>query len=369
MSTRTPKQKYVTAITTFSAALGIGFVMQYGDAMASRWGEDQPIGGPSSLNAIKDSELPVTPVTAQSISVPESMFLPETEKPEIQVASSAAVPEELETPTFAALDAPTVDALPEPAEQPIVAVAAEAAPMIEMDALPEPVMQEQSCEPALTLTASGFAMVNLSYVAPCAADATVTVLHEEMMFEVVLDANGAFSMDVPVLAEEALFGVEDANGNTSFAITGVPEIAMYDRVVLQWQGAENLQLHALEFGASYGEEGHVWSAATGDRVNAASGTGGFLTRLGEASTETGYFADVYTFPTGLNALDGQVALSVEAEVTDLNCGQKVKAQTMQVLPNTRPDTNNLTMFMPSCDAIGEFLVLNNLFEDLTLASR
>ena len=34
-----------------------------------------------------------------------------------------------------------------------------------------------------------------------------------------------------------------------------------------------------------------------------------------------------------------------------------------------PSAIDLTMTLPDCDAIGEFLVLKNMFEDLTLAAK
>jgi len=326
MGRRSRKQRIRAAVSTFSIALGIGFVMQYGDAMASRWGDDQPVGGPDSIDRITDYA-DVTPVTA-SVAIPQSLLIPENKRPELQVASATEIPTELETPTFAPLTEPVVDALPEVIPEPIVEVAAIEVTDDIVDAMPTEDIAETVCEETLTATP-----------------------------------------DVPALSEEALFGVEAVEGETIFAIVAVPEIAMYDRVALQWRGRSDVQLHALEFGATYGEAGHVWAASTGDRVDAAAGEGGFLTRLGTGSETDGFFADVYTFPTGLSGQDGRIALTVETEVTAMNCGQAIQAQTMQVELGARPTTQSLSMTLPDCDAIGEFLVLKNMFEDLTLASR
>jgi len=367
MGRRSRKQRIRAAVSTFSIALGIGFVMQYGDAMASRWGDDQPVGGPDSIDRITDYA-DVTPVTA-SVAIPQSLLIPENKRPELQVASATEIPTELETPTFAPLTEPVVDALPEVIPEPIVEVAAIEVTDDIVDAMPTEDIAETVCEETLTATPTGFAMVTLDYAGSCNADTTVTILHEDMIFEAQTDANGMLSIDVPALSEEALFGVEAVEGETIFAIVAVPEIAMYDRVALQWRGRSDVQLHALEFGATYGEAGHVWAASTGDRVDAAAGEGGFLTRLGTGSETDGFFADVYTFPTGLSGQDGRIALTVETEVTAMNCGQAIQAQTMQVELGARPTTQSLSMTLPDCDAIGEFLVLKNMFEDLTLASR
>jgi hypothetical protein len=60
-------------------------------------------------------------------------------------------------------------------------------------------------------------------------------------------------------------------------------------------------------------------------------------------------------------------LSVEAEVSELNCGQEIEAQSLQVGSDGKLKTRNLTLAVPDCDAIGNFLVLNNLLEDLKVA--
>jgi len=44
-------RNYVTAGLTFSVALGIGFVMQHDDAIASRLGANDPVAGPETLAA------------------------------------------------------------------------------------------------------------------------------------------------------------------------------------------------------------------------------------------------------------------------------------------------------------------------------
>ena len=79
--------------------------------------------------------------------------------------------------------------------------------------------------------------------------------------------------------------------------------------------------------------------------------------------------EVYTFPTGTTSRDGSVALSVEAEVTAENCGRDVAAQSIQIDPASTLIAIDLTMTMPKCDAVGEFLVLKNMFKDLTLAAK
>jgi hypothetical protein len=61
-------------------------------------------------------------------------------------------------------------------------------------------------------------------------------------------------------------------------------------------------------------------------------------------------------------------VSVEAEITEANCGRDVAAQTFHVHAG-EIQTRDLSMTIPACDAVGDFLVLNNLIEDLKIAAN
>ena len=101
----------------------------------------------------------------------------------------------------------------------------------------------------------------------------------------------------------------------------------------------------------------------------ARGESGFLTPLGDATTPDALRAEIYTFPSGSATRSGDVVLSVEAEITSGNCDQQVEAQTLEIRKDDQLRTRNLTLHMPGCDATGDFLVLKNLVEDLTIAAR
>lgn len=80
-------------------------------------------------------------------------------------------------------------------------------------------------------------------------------------------------------------------------------------------------------------------------------------------------AEVYTFPSAKSVQDGVVDLSVEAEVTNTNCGLEIEAQTLEMTSNGQMKAHDLTLAVPDCGAIGTFLVLNNLVSDLKVASN
>ncbi|MFZ3580740.1 hypothetical protein ACOI1H_01040 [Loktanella sp. DJP18] len=345
-------RKAVTAGSTFCVALGIGFVMQYGDALASRLGVDEPIGGPA------DRFADVKPIvnTGDIVAVPSFMTL-HTPADSVELA---AIPREMVVPVMQmpglSFDAP--DTAP-------TAVRTDALTTTPMLAAPK----ADLCSPVMTATAQPMAMVRLTLADACQLSAPVTIHHQGMMFSAMTDADGLLTVDVPALARDALFMADFKAGSGAEASVQVPDLSDFDRAVLQWQGDDGMQLHALEFGAGYDDAGHIWAASVGKVDLAAAGTGGVLTSLGDGTVSNALRAEVYTYPTGRSARDGQIVLNVEAEITSGNCGRDVAAQSIQIGPYHPADAVDLTMTMPGCDAIGEFLVLNNMFADLTLAAK
>ncbi|MQQ08262.1 hypothetical protein GFB49_07345 [Epibacterium sp. SM1979] len=229
----------------------------------------------------------------------------------------------------------------------------EVAPEASRDVLP-------TCEITLDTQPSVNAMVELAMSAPCSSNQGVTVHHSGMIFKIALDVEGRATVVLPALKERAVFLVETSDGHSASAVETIADFSAFDRVVLQWGGTGGFELHAREFGASYGETGHVWSGA-------ASNGAGAVYLLGDASLHSPLMAEVYSLPKGITA-SGPVELTVEAEITDLNCDQTLAAQTLDLRDGTLR-SRDLVLNMPSCDANGDFLVLNNLVENLTIAAN
>ena len=326
------KKNLITAASTFSVALGVGFVMQYGSAGASRLQPAEDLSATVILPA--DIVMPVEASLALPLFMPQATPLLDIPVP-VQLAALNSVDENLFIPEIAA-----------PAAIP-----------------------EKSCEVAMGATVLPLAMVALSVTAPCEPNAALTIHHQGMMFTILTDAAGTTDILVPAMAQDAFFIAAFESGDGAVTSAEVPELANFDRAALQWQGVNAVQLHALEFGADYDTDGHVWSASSGELDFVAPSQAGFLVRLGDESRDTPLMVEVYTFPTGTVSRDGSVALTVEAEVTAENCGRDVAAQSIQIDPTSAPIAIDLTMTMPECDAVGEFLVLKNMFKDLTLAAK
>ncbi len=236
------------------------------------------------------------------------------------------------------------------------------------DALPSEVTAPNlTCDYTLTADNAQGAMVALSLDAPCAKNERFTLHHNGLMFTQVTDEGGHASMLVPALAKSAVFIVAFPNGEGAVANTDVESVDHYQRVAIQWQGNSGVQLHALEFGAEMGSDGHVWSAARRNVAAAADGKQGFMTLLGDSGQPEALMAEIYTFPSRLAWRDGAVALRVEAEITQNNCARDIEAQALQTQPGGGLIVKELTLAIPECDAVGDFLVLKNLLNDLTIA--
>ncbi|WP_171124163.1 MULTISPECIES: hypothetical protein [unclassified Ruegeria] len=202
----------------------------------------------------------------------------------------------------------------------------------------------------------------LTVRAPCHANHRVDVLHSGLTVTQMTDENGRMELTLPALSEYAIFliSVDDQNGTV--ATTHVPDLNQYNRIALQWTGETDLQIHALEFGASYGGAGHVSSDPN------AQGAGNVVT-LGHSGLESARNVEVYSFPAAQISQSGSIALTVEAEVTDANCDRDLSVQSFELRSDRRLTSREMTLNLPNCTQTGEFLVLNNLIEDLTIAAN
>jgi hypothetical protein len=317
------KLSALLAAGTLVTALGIGAVMQYGPWSSS----------PQS------AEAPLTFTELQEVSSSPRNVIPE-DRPVTATLPNSVVKSAVTTVEEPAIDVPTA-----------------------------PEDTGFACAVEMTATPNAGAMMTVSLTAPCHSSERVTLHHSGLMFTELMQPDGTLELDVPALAEDALVIASFLDGAGAVAHATVTSVPFYERVVLQWRGDAGLQLHAREFDAEYFSDGHIWQGAASDPKQAATGEGGFLTKLGAADAPEALLAEVYTFPTGMTDTNGTVALTVEAEIIASNCERVVEAQTLELRSGRDLMSKELTIDVPGCDAVGDFLMLKNIVEDLTIAAK
>lgn len=232
---------------------------------------------------------------------------------------------------------------------------------------PELAAPASLCDIDVQATAAEAAMVNLSLNAACYPNERVTFHHNGMMFTTATDESGKLDLHIPALAENAVIIVAFSNGEGALANAKVPSLANFDRFVVQSKAKSALHINAFEFGADFRDEGHVDIKSKRTMIDASSGIGGFITSLGDGAEGSDLMAEVYTFPTALVQKDGEVHVSVDAQVTTANCGLDIDAQTLEVRSAGKMKVQDVALQIPACDAVGDFLVLQNLLQDLKVA--
>ena len=332
------KTRLIAAGGTALCALGIGFFMQSASNDAGRTALQPDTVSRAQFKPLSE---PVFEMQAETLQATAPAPMPEP-----VVRSENILPDMPDAVVTAALDDDVLPAMPAEPEAPAIA-----------------------CDISSTATVEAGAMVRFLVSAPCLGNESVVVHHNGMMFSAATDDSGILDVVVPALSEMAILVAEFENGEGSVATTQVSTLPFYDRVVLQWRGETGFQLHAREFGSDYGETGHVWAGATRDVTAAALGEGGFVTRLGLADALIPRIVEVYTFPSGTTSLNGEIDLSIEVEVTAQNCGQDIEAQAMELSADGMLRTQYITLAVPDCSSVGDFLVLNNLVDDLKIATN
>lgn len=351
MSRRT---EVMTAVGTLACAIGVGFIMQSGEVAELRYGP-APLKSASAMPFVGEPAPVVTSSKKIEVVPFEPIAMQDIKLTSAQVPALAKVgltPLALEI--VADADVFNLYLKPQSFWGGLVA--------------PEP-EKMPDCPIEATATPQAAAMIDYKLSAPCFAGAEVVITHEDLMFSEVLSEDGTLIAEIPALAQDATVRAFFTTGETMETSLPIESFHLYDRVLVQWRGATGVQIHAREFGAAYGDAGHVWSGSERDRSAIAEGQGGYMNTLGDDTLDGAHIAEVYTFPTALSRMSGAVDLTVETEVTAQNCGRDIRAKAIQFTAGKQVSSQDLTLSVPDCSTIGSFLVLNNLLQDLTVASK
>ena len=325
------KRRILTASGVLIVAAATGHIMQYGGATAAR------IAGSGAQ--------------APSPAAPSA--------PELSDASLPVLPRDLNIPALA---------LPEQGAVAVRVAAANTGFVVDMQSdVQTPTPFELACSVQISSEAKPAAMIAVSFRAPCQANTVIDVTHNGLTFTALTDQNGQFKTEIPALESEAKVSITLDDGQVAETVVSIDDLASFSRAAVVWAGDAQLQVHAFEYGAEFGENGHVWADAAGSTEQAILAKGGFLTQLGSRVPFGTKLAEVYSFPANKVQRAGVVRLVVEAEVTENSCGTQVLGQSIERDSDGQVRTAALSLNMPDCDSAGGYLVLKNLLQDLKIA--
>lgn len=237
-------------------------------------------------------------------------------------------------------------------------------------AVDELLAEIEACARWLVATPEAGAMLDLSLFAPCDAGEAVRVEHAGVRFDAVIDADGQLALRLPALAGMAEVSVIFADDARVSDIAAMPDLGLFDRVVLHWEGPAVLALNAYEFEAEFGAPGHIHPASAGMTGQAGHGALSVLGGAGVADddgTAVAGLVQIYSYPMGLSARLGQVDLELEVAISEASCGRDIDVALMPLLDGAQGDWHRISITMPECDGQGGFLVLKNLLPALTIA--
>ncbi|MFA9231356.1 MAG: hypothetical protein ACEQSU_11500 [Microgenomates group bacterium] len=220
------------------------------------------------------------------------------------------------------------------------------------------------CTPTLDLLAEDAGMIGLTLIAGCDLNQRVVLRHGGLSVTAITTATGALFASIPAMEKDAKVEVMFADGRTVQSTISIPEMNEMRRFAVQWQSDDAFQIHAFEGTTMYDSEGHVSAQSPHTPLIGQGNNSGFLTTIGDASVQLPMLAEVYTFPMDAKTKPDVI---VEAAVTELTCGRDLLGETLTSIGGEVYITD-LTVAMPDCAGIGDFLVLKNLVPELNITA-
>ena len=214
------------------------------------------------------------------------------------------------------------------------------------------------CGLVVTATAMPAAMVALDILDPCHPEADLEISHAGFSFAARTDMMGLLTVDIPAFETPAFVTVRRGDDDAVMAIAGLPDLADYMRAAIAWGGDLGLAFHAFAAGADFGAPGHIWQEAPGTVADMLAGKGGFLTILGDPHLTPSRQIQIFSIP---QAQAKDLRLSLDIPIKPATCNRPLVAQAMQLTQSGAVDIWPITVTLPGCDTVGDFLILQNLF--------
>ncbi len=212
-----------------------------------------------------------------------------------------------------------------------------------------PAIAGAACPVSLDLLDEGNAMVGGTLLAPCLPGQDLVIAHAGMVYSAKTLASGALFFSLPALKSPATVDIRFTSGETASAQVDMPDALALNRVAVQWPHSDGFSIHAFENGAEFGSLGHIWAEAANAPLPGSAAAGGYLTVLGDPTVDMPLMAQVFTY-SGSARTD----LLLEAAVTASNCDSELMGDVLMAKGGAIEKTE-VTLAMPACDAVGEFV--------------
>ena len=353
------KRRLTRGVAVLAIALGAGQLVQSmsDKAPQPRAADNQPAKQPKAIERVAATEIGDKPAPMVALDAPKNT---ESAPAKPQAPAPAPAPAPVLASTTPPDPATVIKTAPAAPAQPAAAITPTApAPK------PEPAPKvADTCPVSLELANADNALIAVTLVAPCHADERVVLKHAGLTVTAKTTLTGALFTNMPALVQDAQVEVMFKDATSVSASVAVPELATLRRFAVQWQQDDAFQLHAFEDGSDFGGPGDVSQDNLHQPIAGAPAAGGFLTLLGDATTDLPMLAQVYTYPK-----DGKIKpeIVIEAAVTEATCGREVLGQTLQTTTGA-VKVSDMSLAMPECDAVGDYLVLKNLVPDMNIAA-
>lgn len=206
-----------------------------------------------------------------------------------------------------------------------------------------------------------------SVISPCRPNSQFTVEHSGLEFSALTDGDGVATVVVPALVADASISATFADGASISDSVTVTNLGKVTRVAVAWDGDIDFDLHALEFGAREGGDGHIWSGSPRSYREARRSGGGYLTTLGPLSGP-GRRAEVYTLFQTSRTKDGLVDLSLKLSAFGASCENEPVVRTLRAEGLDIERDSDIQFSLTGCEDASAIVVPNTI-RDIRVSGR
>ena len=168
------------------------------------------------------------------------------------------------------------------------------------------------CAPEMSTRPGQGGMLRVELQAACYASRPFVILHAGLEFGARFDADGGAAAEIPVLeiTPDITARFEDGAEATARLNVDLRSVEQTYRVAIAWTAPVNLDLHAFEYSAGFGADGHVWEQNPREFRDVRRPGGGFHNTYPAAAAD-GQSIEVYTFWANRRTRPGFMRIAVD----------------------------------------------------------